>query len=161
MVVTLLNSLALIVLSINAVEQAHLKKLVDRSVSLQVGSSQDEVIDLLGQPLRELDARRGLTRLVLGERPAQFVYGSITDAAAVSVDGFPYPNPLAVKIRIFPPYPDDLVVSFSSDEKVIAVSRPEVHVSKEAEELYRVGQFFGAFAHVLTPSNSIRSQPVD
>lgn len=133
----LLNLWAFVVCVVGIGEEVRLYGLVERSAAIVVGASEADVEQLLGEPDFKREARRGWGRLILGARPAQWIYGTTIDLQAIVVPGLPFPNPLPVKFRFFSPDDDDLVIEWTPGKQVGKIARPRLDVPHEMTELYQ------------------------
>jgi hypothetical protein len=156
---TFLKCWALILLTIGTGEEVRLKQLVEQSAPLVAGSTEGDVLALLGEPDLSWEARRGVARFFLGERPAQWIYGTTIDLKYLIIPELPFPNPISLKLRLFDPDEHDLVIEWAEEKAVSAVRRPEIDVPDELATIYEPAFFFGDLARALRPTPSNGAVP--
>jgi len=132
-----LNCWVWILVVIGTGEQVHLQKLVDQSAGIAVGAAESDVLRVLGEPKFRWEARRGWERLIFGERPAQWIYGTTIDLDSIFVPELPFLNPIPINIRLFSSEENDLIISWTADKVVKKVTRPNLNVSEELIQLYQ------------------------
>lgn len=151
---TLLKSWTLVLVLFGIGERVHLQKVVVQSESLVAGATQQSVLHAIGAPQLKWTARRGAARILFGERPAQWIYGTTTNLMAVIIPGLPFPNPLPINLRLFSADQDDLVVDWTSENLVAAIKRPPIDVPAELTKLYEPVYVIADFARMLSTKSA-------
>ena len=111
-------------------ERIHIKNLVDRSQQIMIGASEDDVLKTLGDPRSKWAARGGF----FFSRPEQWIYGSSFNPDHLFILGLPFPNPLPITLRLFSPDAEDLVVEWTSKQKVANIRRPDLTIPHGSEK---------------------------
>jgi len=117
-------------------EKVQLQRLIDRSADIVAGSTEQDVRRLVGNPIRRYDARGGMARFLLGERPAEWAYGTTINLRVVVLPGLPILNPLPINLRLFGRGQEDLAVHWTPQKKVLAVIRPELNLPEHVVRFY-------------------------
>ena len=130
------------ILVIEPIEHAHQGRLVEASRSVQLEMTPEDVLQVLGEPDAIYDERKPLIAwLMKDDRPKQWMYGTTFNLDYLIIPGLPCPNPLPVNLRIVEYAPEDLVIDWSRDDRVAAITRPELEVPPEAEAMLDASRF--------------------
>lgn len=131
------------------IEEAHQYRLIERSRSVQIGMTPDETRAVLGEPDAEYERRGLLTRLLLGPRPKQWVYGTTLNLDYLIAPGLPFPDPFPLNLRIFDFAAEDLVIDWSSEDMVSSLRRPQFEVPEVADDMLEAVYFVTSVLRVL------------
>jgi hypothetical protein len=103
-------------------QQARLDELVDASVQLAPGDDEAKVLSVLGPP--DFDWTHPLGRLLQGDGRRRWSYGATIHVDKIWSPDAAYANPLPIRLRLFGPDEDDLVIVWDLKGDVHAVVRP-------------------------------------
>jgi hypothetical protein len=123
MVTTLQAWLALLAV-VGGLDQARLNQLIEASGQLEPGDDEATVLSELGPPLERWPKRDAVNAFLFGDRPRLWVYGTILDIEEMFPPNSAIPILLPLKLRLFSPDDDDLVINWSDDGRVASIVRP-------------------------------------
>jgi hypothetical protein len=109
---------------IAAVERPHMDRVLNAVDQVAPGADEQQVLHALGPPDVKWAKRTGVMVLLFGSMPRQWSYGTIVDAENLFIAETGWPNPAPIKIRLFGPNANDVVVTWRDDGMVAAVDRP-------------------------------------
>ncbi len=145
------NVVALIAFTVGMGERAEIQTLTEKSQAIEVGWSKQQVKELLGPATLDLPRRQGLSAILFGKRPPQWLYGTEFDVDSTFTSVLPVPNPLPIKLRIFSSYDDDLLVVWNSEGTVGRVRRPTIEVTDASRAVHSVWGFLRSLEQVFPP----------
>jgi hypothetical protein len=122
--ITLLHAWVATLALIGSVEQAQLDQLIQASSQLKPGDDQARVLAVLGRPRARWQRRGPIASFVLGGSQPRWAYGTHLDLSAIIVPDSPFPNVLPIKLRLFGPDEEDLVIIWNADGSVASIERP-------------------------------------
>lgn len=120
---TLLNSWVVMLALCGGIDQARVNRLVDASSQLKTGDDENKVLSVLGRPTARWE-HRNILMLLTGQPSRQWAYGTYLEMSAVWSPNFLCPA-LPLKLRLFGPYKDDLVVVWDGDGRIAWINQPE------------------------------------
>jgi hypothetical protein len=121
---TLLNAWMATLALIVALEQPRMDRVLDAADQVAPGADEQQVLAALGPPDVKWAERSGIMVLMFGRMPRQWSYGTLVDAENLFIAETGWPNPAPIKIRLFGPNANDVVVTWRDDGMVAAVDRP-------------------------------------
>jgi hypothetical protein len=131
-------------LTAGTIDEARQHRTVEMSKAVSIGMTVEQVREILGDPAAEYEERRLLARLLLGDRPKQWMYGTELNLEYLFVRDLPFLNPFPINVRIAEYAEKDLVIDWSKGDTVDAVDavrRPEFDVPKDAYDLLEAADF--------------------
>jgi hypothetical protein len=109
---------------VGGLEQARLNQLIDASARLDPGDEESKVLSVLGPPMERWPKRDAVNAFLFGDRPRQWVYGTILDIEEIFAYQSAIPILFPLKLRLFSPDEDDLLINWSDDGSVASIERP-------------------------------------
>jgi hypothetical protein len=111
--------------TVGALEQARLNQLIEASARLEPGDDEAKVLSALGPPLERWPKRDAVNAFLFGDRPRQWVYGTVLDIEEIFAYQSAIPILFPLKLRLFSPDEDDLVINWSDDGQIASVVHPK------------------------------------
>jgi hypothetical protein len=105
-------------------EQAQLDQLIQASTRLKQGDDESRVLSVLGPPLQRRPTHGFIASILSGATPPRWVYGTSIALDEIIIPGSPFPNPFPIKLRLFGPDEDDLIINWDAHGSVDSVVRP-------------------------------------
>lgn len=108
---------------IGGVEQARLDQLIQASTRLKQGDDEARVLAVLGPPIARWQRRDLITSFIFGDSQPQWAYGTHLDMSEIFMPDSAFPN-IPLKLRLFGPDEDDLVIVWDRIGTIASVVRP-------------------------------------
>ena len=116
--------------TIGTLERAHMARMAEAAVKIQVGSTEDEVVRILGKTLSTYERYDGWTFLGIGAHPPQWLYGTSINIKKMFIsDNYVMASPLPINIRWFSYEDEDLIVEWDANERMTS------HISAELRRI--------------------------
>jgi hypothetical protein len=122
--------------TIGSLERAHLARTAADASKIAIGSSEDEVIGMIGEPLCTYAQFDGWTILGFGAHPPQWLYGTTINLKRMFIPEVNMmPSPLPINIRLFSYDDGDLVVEWNAKKRVSKITIPNIEIDHRADKL--------------------------
>ena len=140
--------------TIGSLERAHLARTAADASKIPIGASEADVLGMIGKPLCSYERYEGWTILGFGAHPPQWLYGTTINLKLMFIPELNMvASPLPINIRLFSYDDEDLVIEWSTKNRVSKITIPAIEIDHRADKLldsiYLWHSFYLAFAKHL------------